>query len=350
MAKNVVQYKNFEAPKEEGVYYRLLCLNGRGKGVSYFLMGKRIVIGRADTVDIQVFDIKSSREHAEITKVGKDVIVTDLGSQNGVVVNDLKVRQHRLKDGDKLIIGQTVFKFGRIKVAGSRKKEVKKVDTDEEEVEEEVKKKKNPIVLIILALGGIYMFLSDSGDEGYSRNGRMKNKSLFKTKMLTDDFSNAVEKKKLAIDKETAEKMKLIFQQGLREYRGGNYFRAMNEFKKALIVKPDDAQANYYLRKAKDALDDLIKQHFNKGIKEFDALKFNSAKVEYCSIRRILYNYPDHEDFKKAGCKLREIEKSLGMDKCEIECIESRSVNQKEEKRRKCIREIAENDSCSKNK
>ena len=48
-------------------------------------------------------DIKSSREHAEIAQVGKDYNVTDLESQNSVVVNDLKIKQHTLNEGDKVI-------------------------------------------------------------------------------------------------------------------------------------------------------------------------------------------------------------------------------------------------------
>lgn len=321
MSKNVAQFKNFEAPREEGVYYRLLCLNGRGKGVSYFLMGKRVVVGRSETVDIQVFDIKSSREHAEITRVGNDVIVTDLGSQNGVIVNDLKVRQHKLKDGDKLIIGQTVFKFGRVKVAGSKKKELRKVDVQEDEVIEDTPKKKNPIILIIVALGGVYLLLNQNNDENVSTE-RAKNKSIFQQKLIVDDFSNAAERKKLDVDKQTAEKLKLIFQLGLREFRSGNYFRSMNEFKKALIVKPDDPQANFYLRKAKDALDDMIKQRFEKASKDFDALKYASAQVEYCAVIRTLHSYPEHESYKKAKENLNQIEKILGMEQNAIKCVQ----------------------------
>jgi pSer/pThr/pTyr-binding forkhead associated (FHA) protein len=319
MSKNVEVFQNFEAPKEEGVYYRLLCLNGRTKGASYFLMGKRIIIGRADTADIQVFDIKSSREHAEVSIVGRDVIVTDLGSQNGITVNDLKVKQHKLKDGDKVIVGQTVFKFGRVKINGPKKKEViEGGDADELETSS---KRKNPIVLVIIVAAVAYYFLmGDSENSGTGRE-REKNKSIFKAKVITDDFSSAVDKKRFALDKETALKLKVIFQLGLREYQGHNYFRSMNEFKKALIVKPDDAQANFYLRKAKDALDDMVKKHFNKGDRDFGSLKYSSAQVEYCAIIRTLHNYPEHEDYKAAEKKIKEIENKLGMDSGEIKCL-----------------------------
>ena len=120
MSKAVKIYKHFERPKEVGIHHRVVCLTGKDKGIAYFLIGKRIVFGRAETTDIRVHDIKSSREHAEIILVGKDYVLTDLGSQNGIIVNDLKVKQHVLNEGDKIIIGQTVYSFSRIEIESEK--------------------------------------------------------------------------------------------------------------------------------------------------------------------------------------------------------------------------------------
>src|SRR5690606_13229349 len=120
MAKNVLVLKHFESPKEAGVYHRLICLTGGNKGESYVLLGNRVVLGRGDRTDIRLTDIKASREHAEITKVGENWVVTDLGSQNGIIVNDKKVVQETLVEGDKLIIGQTVLKFAKVEVSGKK--------------------------------------------------------------------------------------------------------------------------------------------------------------------------------------------------------------------------------------
>lgn len=322
---NVRAFKNFETPKEEGTYNRLLCLNGRAKGVAYFITGRRCIIGRSDKADIQVFDIKSSREHAEITIVGNDVIVTDLGSQNGVVVNDLAVRQHKLKDGDKLIIGQTVFKFGKIKVAGPKNKKIAKTNEDEFVDDEEApSKKKNPLVLLIVIGAAAYFFLGDKGGNsggGMADRKRMRNKGVFKQQTIMDDFTTAVNQKKHRQDKVTNKKLQLIFQKGLREYRSANYFRAMNEFKKALIIKPDDMQANFYLRKTKDALDNTILEHRDKGTRDYNSLKYSSAIVEFCSIIRMLQNYPEDKRYVNADKKVKEIEKLMGLEKGEVKCF-----------------------------
>jgi pSer/pThr/pTyr-binding forkhead associated (FHA) protein len=319
---NVAIFKNFETPKETGTYFRLLCLNGRTKGVSYYLTGKRVIIGRGEKTDIQLFDIKSSREHAEISIIGNDIIITDLGSQNGITVNDLKIKQHKLKDQDKLIVGQTVFKFGKIKVDNEdKKKKIKLVEESDLEEGSKGKRKLKPIIIVVI-LAGLYFMLSGDSKDGTSGNRvGVRNKNLFKQKTLIDDFSNEVNKKKHYVDKGLKRKLKGIFQKGLREYREGNYFRAMNEFKKALILKPDDGQANFYLRKSKDALDEVIKEHIDKGDRDFASLKYRSAKAQFCAIMRILTNYSENERYKNAESRIREIEKAMGMDKGEIKCI-----------------------------
>ena len=75
-----------------GEHYRLLCLSGDKKGISYYIDGKRLIIGRSNTAEVQILDEKASREHAEIARVQSNFIITDLSSQNGVVVNDLKIK------------------------------------------------------------------------------------------------------------------------------------------------------------------------------------------------------------------------------------------------------------------
>ena len=95
----------------------MLSLTGLTKGTSFYLEGKRAVIGRSDNVGISILDPKASRQHAEIVKYEDSHIITDLKSQNGVVVNDLKIAQHKLTSGDRVVIGSTVFKYDILNVS-----------------------------------------------------------------------------------------------------------------------------------------------------------------------------------------------------------------------------------------
>ena len=155
MAKNVLVLKHFESPKDAGTYFRLVTLTGATKGEAFVLLGNRIVIGRGEKADVRINDAKASREHCEITKVGDSWVATDLGSQNGVLINDKKITQQALSEGDKLIVGQTVFKFAKVEVS-SKNKVIRESDGVEEE-----EGKKTVIPFVILVVIFMALFLSD---------------------------------------------------------------------------------------------------------------------------------------------------------------------------------------------
>ncbi len=315
MAKNVLVLKHFESPKEAGVYYRLICLTGPGKGESYVLNGNRIVIGRGEKADIRINDAKASREHVELTRVGSQWMVTDLGSQNGVMINDKKVTQTPLTESDKLIVGTTVFKFAKSEVASKIKKE--------EDVEDIPESKKSMLPFIILVLVFVSLFLFDD----FSGPSQKTQAPATVVTEAPNEYITAMEKRKMNEDKQAKEKLNVIYQRGLREYREGNYFRAIHEFNLALIISPGDAQAEFYLRKTKEELDSSIEAYVVKAQRDEDSLKFQSAVVAYCSILRLLYSVPEDARFKNAEKKIKDLEEKIGMEPGETNCIKKPRTN-----------------------
>jgi Nif-specific regulatory protein len=79
---------------------------------SYELSKKVMKIGRKPTNDISLSDPFVSREHAEIVAVDDGGYeLRDLGGENPVKVNGRIISQHKLRDGDKLTMGQTLLIF-----------------------------------------------------------------------------------------------------------------------------------------------------------------------------------------------------------------------------------------------
>jgi diguanylate cyclase (GGDEF)-like protein len=71
-----------------------------------------VVFGRALEADIRLNDSKASRLHARIEmKDGTSFRIKDLGSTNGTLVNGQVVKDAALKDGDKILIGDHLFRF-----------------------------------------------------------------------------------------------------------------------------------------------------------------------------------------------------------------------------------------------
>ena len=91
---------------------------GAGAGSLVLPTNQRITLGeqtltggRLAESNIQLHDQNVSRYHAEIRPYGDGFLLVDLGSTNGVKVNGVRVSEHRLVDGDEILIGNTRMAF-----------------------------------------------------------------------------------------------------------------------------------------------------------------------------------------------------------------------------------------------
>jgi len=84
-------------------------LNRPREGELIPLEGQRITIGRRSDNTIVVADQNISSVHAEITFEGRMPVVRDLGSTNGVFVDQRRVDEVVLSEGDEVSLGQTRF-------------------------------------------------------------------------------------------------------------------------------------------------------------------------------------------------------------------------------------------------
>ena len=70
-----------------------------------------LILGRDEGCDIQLTDDSVSRRHALVRSTAEGSFVTDLGSTNGTYVNDERVEQRKLAPGDRLRLGNQIFRF-----------------------------------------------------------------------------------------------------------------------------------------------------------------------------------------------------------------------------------------------
>ncbi len=84
-------------------------IKGKGLNKNYFFEKHLIRIGRNKDNDIVIPDTTVSGNHAIINKQGKEFTIQDLGSTNGVIVNQKKVKKHVLKTGEKIKLGGIVL-------------------------------------------------------------------------------------------------------------------------------------------------------------------------------------------------------------------------------------------------
>jgi hypothetical protein len=85
----------------------------RGEEQTFPLTTSVTVIGRASDADLRLNDPGVSRRHAEIRLEAGEFYVVDLGSTNGVRVDNGRVARQALKNGDRIEVGSTTLVFRR---------------------------------------------------------------------------------------------------------------------------------------------------------------------------------------------------------------------------------------------
>jgi pSer/pThr/pTyr-binding forkhead associated (FHA) protein len=352
-SENVKITNELKNPSVAGTHYRFLCMTGPEKGKSYYLIGKRIIIGRGENADIQIVDVKISREHAELSFFGGGYTITDLGAQNGILVNDTKVKQKKLIDGEKVVIGQTVFKYSIIEVAKTelmvpsegdlarldketnkgpnsnkgknnfRSNDLNRDINPHQKTTKSLNKGKPKILIMAVVVGAVLYILMGKDDPVVVPKKHNIN--------LVSDFDTpeTVSKKSNLSDTDSKKKLESYMHSGRREFSEGNYFRAMEDFRLALLLSPNNGHASFYLAKAKQRLDEDIEKNFLKGKQEYESKKLQASIVSYCGVVQLIQNYPNDERYKNAMLKISAIESELGLEKGEVKCFEEKSADSK---------------------
>ncbi|HKD75846.1 MAG TPA: FHA domain-containing protein, partial [Ktedonobacterales bacterium] len=94
-------------------YAALIERTQQGPGHVYQINREVIHIGRHTSNDIVINDRRVSRYHAEIRYERGQFVIYDLGSLNGVSINNSMTRQATLRNGDVLAFGSFSFVFER---------------------------------------------------------------------------------------------------------------------------------------------------------------------------------------------------------------------------------------------
>ncbi len=94
-------------------------LSGANEGRSYPLSKSSMSLGRGEQADICVDDEAMSRRHLEISYRNLEFRLRDLDSSNGTFLNGSEVKEYALRNGDKIMAGETVLLFSVERVSAT---------------------------------------------------------------------------------------------------------------------------------------------------------------------------------------------------------------------------------------
>jgi adenylate cyclase len=77
-------------------------------------LGRKLVVGRAVTSDVPIYDPTISRRHAEVVLTESSVRVTDLGSSNGTFLNGARITEAEAGANDVVTFGKVAFRVKEV--------------------------------------------------------------------------------------------------------------------------------------------------------------------------------------------------------------------------------------------
>ncbi|MCA9670648.1 MAG: sigma 54-dependent Fis family transcriptional regulator [Myxococcales bacterium] len=90
---------------------RLKITKGPDKGAELLVDQPTVVIGTAADCDLRLTDASVSARHAQLRATETGVVVSDLGSTNGVLLGKVRAREVVLSDATTLVLGETTLRI-----------------------------------------------------------------------------------------------------------------------------------------------------------------------------------------------------------------------------------------------
>src|SRR5216110_3046548 len=109
--------RRWRSPRPEGEVYLapvFKLLSTTGEQSIDLQPGRNVVVGRAVTSDVPIYDPTISRRHAEIALTESGVRVTDLGSSNGTFLNGAKITEAEAGANDVVTFGKVAFRVKEV--------------------------------------------------------------------------------------------------------------------------------------------------------------------------------------------------------------------------------------------
>jgi pSer/pThr/pTyr-binding forkhead associated (FHA) protein len=277
----------------------LTILSGAESGVAYKLMGQSITLGRDVENDVVLQDVKASRRHAKLELRDGNYWIKDLGSRSGIIVNGTPTIESLLRIGDQLVIGSTLVRFGTpqalslVNTAPAMPQPIFSAPHVEplaksqppRKQQKQNKKSFAPWIIGGVIAASLVIFLQDS-------NTKKKHFDIHDDEALDsqlEDMATNNEKQQQMLlknghDTQQYRTAQNFYQRGFREFREGNFARAIQNFEASLAIYPSHPLARRYLERSKQKLDLAIAQSIERGEKNFQQGRYNLALNDYRTV------------------------------------------------------------------
>lgn len=287
----------------------LTVMSGPDKGANYKIVSTKITLGRATNNSIVVKDPRCSRHHATIELTSGGIFITDTSSQNSIEVDGVVTKKAQLKSGSYIKLGATTLKLeARSQIpqlipnapSGTTTFRPRAVAPSNPRQQAAAGKRNFYVIVGIAAIGLILLLKSTSSKnkkEVPIRNDAQIQEEIKASQERRDAIAKQQEQKGVGTP-EYAE-MQATYLQGFRDYREGNYGRALLSFDAVLALNPKHELAFKYRELSKRKQDELIELTMLEGKRYMEQNKYALARNAYQQVM-ILIGDPKNKLYLEA--------------------------------------------------
>lgn len=310
----------------------LTIVSGPDKGAVYKLVSQAVKIGRAVDNDILLKDPRSSRHHAVIDFTAEGIFISNRSASSPIEVDGVKAERTKLRAGANILIGSTLLRFdiktmstqlpelGPLPAAGlsipqsvhSVPSQVHRPQDYVQNVDRSFKmqKSKLPLFAGIGLILTLLMFGLGGSQTASEPEAELRTNSIIDEDIKsTQDRLMTLEKEQLkrGIGTQEYKDIQALLTQGLRDYREGQYSRALLALDSALALRPDSEVARKYRDLSKRRFDELIQTTMLEAKRYREQGKHQLAANAYRQVT-IFISDPKNKQYQEAEQLAKESE------------------------------------------
>jgi hypothetical protein len=290
-------------------------VDGPMKGTVRLMNAAEFYIGRAAECEfIIINDPKVSRKHALVESNGTICQITTLTDKNVVMVNGREIEKAPLKNGDIVTIGDTQIQFhvtASAPEAALTRRPQGQLHSVPPPGPRSGPRPQSPRPAAKKSGNGRLIFYGLIGLLGYwlfSGSGAKKKELEIRTEKQIQADIEADKKLKEANDLEVMKRgdrsvvgvqAQENFVRGLRDYKKGQYERALISFQSCLALSPEHPLCNRYQRLAQRKFDETVQFQMILGRKYKEQNQFQSCRASFRNVM-VMIKDPNSTIYKEA--------------------------------------------------
>lgn len=313
-------------------------LTGPLKGTSQELTKSMVIIGRSSDCDVVINDPKCSRKHAKVEVTAEGFVLEVLSESNALKVNGSDVQTTTITDGDVISIGDTDIRFNttntKFRTSSSGPKQASTIAAPAGWTPQVVsvpvpppsaaipyeygtqitnaaapklrRKKPKANYTRFYIYGGIilvgFWLFSGGPKKGKKeitiRGQEQIDKDIEVARKLQEDAEELRRRRNQNPTNEMRQAQE-NYVKGFRDFRKGQYERALESFQACLSLAPEHVLCNRYLRLSQRKFNELIQYHMVLGRKYRDQEQYRACRAAFRNVTTMVAD-PTNPIYKEA--------------------------------------------------